>query len=124
MDLPGKPRGRLDTDEHTGIRMGIAYRHREEGTGISAMPPSACQPAQSRGSPPNALYTPGFLPPTDHFGIVLSQPYLIDSTEHGHKLAEDGSTNAGNMDKRALEERTVRHRCERCGGGRHAMLAE
>ena len=34
-----------------------------------------------------------------------SQPYLIHSTEHRHELAEDGRADAGNVNKRALEER-------------------
>ena len=37
--------------------------------------------------------------------ILLSQPYLIDPREYRHELAEDGRTDAGNVDKGALGKR-------------------
>lgn len=36
--------------------------------------------------------------------ILLPQPYLVHPTEHRHKLAEDSSADAGDVDKRALGE--------------------
>lgn len=53
--------------------------------------------------------------------ISLSQPYLIYPTEHRHELAEDSSTDAGNVDEGALGEGQQGGRGQRPDGGSAAL---
>lgn len=83
---------------------GVCVEHR--GAWMSAMPHFSitASPEQRQSLP----------------SILLSQPYLIDPTEHRHKLAEHSSTDAGNVDKRTLGERRARGQGQ---GSRGASVA-
>lgn len=86
--------------------MGRSSRQGNWRTGacVSKMPPSAPRPAQSRQPSPALCTHNGLLLPTGPCCAVLPHPYLIDTREHGHKFAEDSSTDAGDVNKGTLEE--------------------
>lgn len=80
---------------------GVCVEHR--GAWMSAMPHFSITASPEQRQP---------LP-----SILLSQPYLIDPTEHRHKLAEHSSTDAGDVDERALGEQSARGQAQGSRGG-------
>lgn len=97
--------------------------HGEQEHGLVQCPFSTMASPEQTAHPGSLCTQASFLLPNGSYCIALSHPYLVDPTEHGHKLAEDSCTDAGDVDKRALEDsRRARYRVRGLEGHLHSFI--